>query len=81
MKEKIDGLDGVLFRKFPKKGCELFAEEGYRFYDTKDSLNYDENGNLVSEEKRKWLKYMTCLCETKEQVKEHIVSVRTEKIF
>lgn len=79
MKERIDGLDGVLFRKLPKKGCELTAQEGYKFYDLQNSNNYDEDGNLRPLEEI-CCEYMTCLCETKEQVKEHIRSVKIENI-
>ncbi len=76
-KERIQ--EGLLFRKLPRKGCELFAEEGYHFYDTQNSGNYDENGNLLSEEERSWCTYMTCLCETKEQVNDHIVCVERRR--
>lgn len=79
MKEKIEGLDGVLFRKLPIKGCELTVEEGYKFYDLRNSNNYDEDGNLRPLEEI-CCEYMTCLCEAKEQVKEHIVSVKNEKL-
>ena len=37
--------------------------------------NYDENGNLLSEEELLWFTYMTSLCETKEQVNANVVSV------
>ena len=73
---RISGLEGVLFNKLPRKGCELIAEDGYKFYDLRNSNNYDENGNLYEDDKKILCVYMTCLCETKEQVVQHVKSVK-----
>ena len=73
--DRVEIQEGLLFRKLPKRGCELFAKDGYHFYDKANESNYDENGNLLSEEELLWFTYMTSLCETKEQVNANVVSV------
>ena len=67
--------EGLWFNKL-KKGCEIYADEGYHFYNTQIAENFDEDGNLVEEEKRSWLIYTTCLCETEEQVNQHIIGAK-----
>jgi hypothetical protein len=71
----IEVQEGLYFNKLAKKGCELFAKDGYHFYDIQNTNNYDEDGNLRLEEDI-YCTYMTCLCETAEQVNGHIVSVK-----
>lgn len=74
----IEIQEGLLFRKLPIKGCDLTAKDGYWFYDKQNTNNYDEDGNLRPIEEIACT-YMTCLCETAEQVNQHIVSVQKQE--
>ena len=72
----IEIQEGLYFRKLEIKGCELKAKDGYHFYNLQIPENFDEEGNLVEEKDRVYHTYMTCLCETPEQVNSHIISVK-----
>ena len=77
---KIEIQEGLLFQRLEKMGCLLTVKDGYHFYDTRRKDNYDEDGNLRSDEEISWCEKMYCLCETAEQVNEYIVSAKVEEI-
>ena len=56
-----------------KYGSEIEAKEGYHFYSKQMQENYDEDGNLVSNEKRYWITFMGCVWRTIEEVNANIV--------
>lgn len=53
----------------------LYASEGYCFYDLMTPENFDEDGNLVPEDARLYATYATCLCATADEVNVMYFSV------
>ena len=68
----IEIQEGLLWQQ-TKYGSEIRAKEGYHFYTKGVPENYDENGNLVSEEDRLWCTSMSCVWKTIEEVNANIV--------
>lgn len=54
---------------------ELFAAEGYCFYDLNRAENYDEEGNLLPAANLIYEIHCTCVEETAEAINAYIVSV------
>lgn len=54
---------------------ELYASEGYCFYNLMMGENLDEEGNLVPAEDRVYALYATCLCATADDVNATYFSV------
>ena len=68
----IEIQEGILWKP-TRYGSVVEAKDGYHFYLKGVAENYDENGNLVSEENRVWCTYMSCVWKTVEDVNANIV--------
>jgi hypothetical protein len=76
----IEIQDGIMLVK-TRYGSDIYAKDGYRFYVVGVCENYDENGDLVAEERRLWCTYMSCVWKTVEEVNANIVGAKKPFVY
>jgi hypothetical protein len=81
-KESKQIQEGLYLHEYSKKIAgkeyafkQLFAATGYCFYDILQPDNYDEEGNMLPENERLYMSYMSCAYSSIDEINKNIISV------